>query len=196
MSHSAILAYKNTSQEKFPLILVIGREPNNATTSNNSVGCYDFNEFKKCAFWNCAFGLMANYNNITTGEIKQAFINSMASPIIFSDASPIGIINKVTSKFEFRKNLTKEQYSHQIDSIISSPIFSRVKLILLSGLDNVCYNYFNEELLKHATTKNTKCIQIPFLFGNNMPKIRQMVTTDIANEIVSIYRTFIEAVKS
>ncbi len=118
-----------------------------------------------------------------------------ASPIIFSDASPIGIKSEVSTKvkIQFRQKLTEEQFNHQIESIKKSEIFSRVKLIFLSGLDNDCYSYFNEQLIKLAESKNIQCVQIPFLFGNNMPKIKQVITKDIENEIVSVYNLFINS---
>ena len=103
MTHPAILAYGQTTQNEFPLIMIIGREPNNSSMSDSSMGEYKFEDFPNCAFWNLSFGLFGSYNSKTTFQIKQAFQNAKASPIIFTDASPKGIPNhccpvKITNK--------------------------------------------------------------------------------------------------
>jgi hypothetical protein len=50
MTHPAILTFGQTAQKKFPLIMIVGREPNNSTMSDSTIGNYNFDDYTKCAF--------------------------------------------------------------------------------------------------------------------------------------------------
>ena len=54
-----ILYFDETATASFPLILVIGREPNSDQAIENTIGQYDFCNAPRCAFWNTSYGMLA-----------------------------------------------------------------------------------------------------------------------------------------
>lgn len=204
MTHPAILAYEETKDKEFPLIMFIGREPNNTSISDGTIGGLPFNEKgvrvdgtkynnAKCGFWNTAFGLFAHYNSNDIRQIKSLFKDKKASPIIFTDASPYGILNEVRNKGNHRGQLTHEHFDEQVKMLFDiHEIIKRVKLIFLSGLDGHVYSYFNTEVKKRAGLLSVSCIEIPFLIGNNSPLIRQKISENSsAIEIIkSVFNDF------
>lgn len=179
--HPSILAYGQTIHKTFPLIMFIGREPNNATMSNGAIHTYDFNDSKnkKCGFWNMAFNLYGHYNQKSTYEIKEMFRLKCSSPIIFSDASPKGLPNEKrrSMKQQFRQTLTIQDFDHQLNSILDKPqILDRVKLIYLSGLEDGCFGYFKSEFIKQISKSKIIVKEIKFLFGNNIPVIKNQIS--------------------
>ena len=196
MTHPAILTYGQTVQKEFPLIMIIGREPNNSTMSDSSFGEYKFEDFPNCAFWNQSFGLLASYNSKTTFEIKQLFQRVKSSPIIFTDASPKGIPNKEVNKKQFRNLLTTDEFQHQVDTIFSNArLISRVKLIFLSGLTDFSFSNFTNQLSNRALQHSISTKEIPFLFGNNVPKIKTQMTDKEIQILQSVFQEFIKVDK-
>ena len=45
MTHPLFLAFGQTTEKDFPIVLVVGREPNNNSISDKTVGQYDFNKY-------------------------------------------------------------------------------------------------------------------------------------------------------
>lgn len=176
MTHSAILAFRQTEKKEFPLILVVGREPNNDSVSDKKVGTYDFTEFPNCAFWNIAFKLVGAYNGLTTVQIKQLFLQQNASSVIFTDASPKAIVNKVKNKNAIRLTLTDEEVIEHVDAIFANEgLLKRVKLVLFSGLEDTKYTKFKTLFNQQASQSQIPTKEIAFLIGNNYPKIEKQI---------------------
>lgn len=191
MTHPLLLSFGQTYEKDFPVILVVGREPNNETISDKSFGFYDFTKFPNCAFWNLAFKLVGSYNSLTTTQIKQKFIAHNCSPIIFTDASSKGILNKVAAKNEVRNSLKKEDFNAQVDAIFADEkLTKRVKLIILSGLSSNVYNDFKERLNQQATNRQILTKEISFLFGNNYPKIEKEMSDKEIKIIKSVFELY------
>jgi hypothetical protein len=127
-------------------------------------------------FWNIAFSLVGTYNSKNTNEIKQIFRTSKCSPIIFTDASPKGIPSRESNKRQFRNTLTHQDFDHQIEVIFNNPLIARVRLIFLSGLTDTNFLYFREQFIKKALSFSIPTSEIPFLFGNNLPKIKTQIS--------------------
>lgn len=195
-SHPALLSYKETINENFPMILIIGREPNKQTKSDNTVGVFDFDSFKNCGFWNSSFNLLATYNSKDTYQIKKIFRQYNSSPIIFGDASPKGIPNEIKNKSALRKKLTNEDFDHQLEVIFDNKkILSRVRLILLSGLHESAFSYFNNQITIKAKELNIPTKQISFLYGSNLPIIKTELTEKEVNIFKSVFEDFVTSKK-
>lgn len=176
MTHSAILAFGQTEKKEFPLILVVGREPNNNSISDKKVGKYDFIKHSRCAFWNISFKLFGIFNGLTTIQIKQLFLQQNASPLIFTDASPKGIPNEINDKNAIRLTLTDEEIIEHVDAIFANvEILKRVKLVLLSGLEDKKYNKFKTLFIQQASKRQMPTKEIAFLIGNNYAKIERQI---------------------
>ncbi len=209
-THPVMLRYKNTHLHSFPLILIVGREPNNDPDSEST---YESNglpfnkgidentgkEFNntKCAFWNIAFGKFAKVNGTHTQQIKKDFEYREACPIIFTDASPIGIPNEKGNKWRERKKLGELKFKEQLEKIFKQKdLLIRVKLVIFSGLDrdkNV-YEYFKKEF---ETYKNDHGYDfrinenVPFFYGTNSKKIDDAIKKEDQEIFKEIYNEFI-----
>ena len=62
-THPIISVYGNTDSKCFPIILVVGREPNSAAKFVNTIGQYDFEEYPRCSFWNISYSIIGEIIN-------------------------------------------------------------------------------------------------------------------------------------
>ena len=174
--HPSIAVYGQTEKRDFPLILIIGREPNNDIPLRYEVNKYDFDyspEERKCAFWNMSFKLIGEQNNLNVREIKQKFIDNNSSFIIFSDSSPQTQKNNKNNKIKIRRNIPEEKIKEHIKKILSEDIIKRVELVLLSGIDEKRGLERNLKCLKEYCTKlGIHYEEIPFLYGSNYKKMK------------------------
>jgi hypothetical protein len=135
-THPIMLYYKETKDLDFPLILFVGREPNGDVEIKNIIGEHNFDDYPNCAFWNTSYGVVANVLGVSTSEIKELFRKRKSSCIVFSDSLPCTILNKVKDKFSIREKILEENIINHINDIFSLEISKRIKLIVLSGLQD------------------------------------------------------------
>ena len=191
VTHPLFLNFGETSQMNFPIILIIGREPNNDSISDATVGQYDFKTHPKCAFWNTAFKLVGSYNDITTAELKKLFIKNNSSPIVFTDASPKGIPNIVSAKNKIRSTLAEAEIKEHIKSIFNNEkLINRVKFVLFSGLENNKYNMFKTLFNEQAIERQIPITEISFLIGNNYPKIQKKICDKEIKILIDVYKEY------
>ncbi len=193
MTHPLLVSFGLTYDKKFPLILVVGREPNNETVSDKSFWHYDFNTAKnrRCAFWNTAFGLFGLYNGLRASQMKELFNKNQSSPIVFTDASPKGIKNSVANKKAIRNTVTIEELTEHIDAIfVNENLLDRIKLTLLSGLEDAKYDTFKTLFKQKASEKNILIKEIPFLIGYNSKKIKTLINDKDIEVLRQVFEEF------
>jgi hypothetical protein len=191
-THPLLLAFGKTYEHTFPLILVIGREPNETTSSDKSLGSYDFREFPRCAFWNTAFHVFGKFNARKTSALKLEFIRKEASPIVFTDALAFGIKNQVADKNSLRKGMKEEDFNQQAEDIFSHlEVIGRTKLILLSGLSDEClYGTFKKTIAKKAGALHIRVKEVPFFYPTNSKAIYEQLSADEAPVLQEVYEGF------
>ncbi|MEI6184194.1 MAG: hypothetical protein WCP65_01610 [Bacteroidota bacterium] len=205
MAHPIMLGYEQTFEKKFPLIMIVGREPNTETMSktDGSLGGLPFTDKgidingksynnQRCSFWNIAFGTFARYNQLNIREIKTLFVKKKACPLIFTDASPIAILNSVNNKYEIRKEIDQSILDH-VEMIFSKEeIIQRVKHVIFSGLQNPVYNTFKTQFIERA---NKYAIHInadmPFFYGTHSEGIQKAIKQEDVSIFNSVYKEFI-----
>lgn len=135
--HGNLLVYKRTRDFTYPLILVIGREPNTERKVENFVENYDFDLARRCGFWNSSYSLVARKTHFKIARcLKEACREKESSPIIYADALPNGIPHNSQSKGDRRRETLPEDISRHVANIFSHrKIIDRVSLVFLSGLD-------------------------------------------------------------
>jgi hypothetical protein len=100
-AHPAIAVYGDTAERSFPLLMVVGREPNsvnNGPSKGVATYCFDRDDGPRCAFWNTSYGIAARSVGLSTRELKARCRSERASPIIYADALPITIRNQTRNK--------------------------------------------------------------------------------------------------
>ena len=132
--HPIISLYRNTREGSFPLILIIGREPNDDMEMRYEVGEYNFDK-KPVPFWNLPYALLGAMINKTRKEFQDICREKQSSPIAFADISPRPIRSGANDKQTIRKTFTTKDYLDHLRIIASKTVFKRVKLIVFSGLD-------------------------------------------------------------
>lgn len=133
-THPNLVAYQKTATKDFPLMLVVGREPNESIPVSPTLGTYDFKAHPAAAFWNMAYRLLARSDqspNFGTGELKQLCIQKQSSPIVFADALPITHpYGSGVPKPEVGENAIKEH----VNSVLGhNEVIGRVRIAFLSG---------------------------------------------------------------
>lgn len=191
ITHPLFLTFGQTTEKDFPIVLIVGREPNNNSVSDKTVGQYDFIKYSNCAFWNIAFKVFSAYNGLTTPQVKQLFIQQNASPVVFTDASPKGIQNKVKDKNAIRSTLTDEEISKHVEAIFANDkLMKRVKLVLFSGLEDAKYNKFKTLFNEQAAKRQMPIKEVSFFIGNNYSKIEKQISDKEILLLKQIFNSF------
>lgn len=194
--HPLLLAYDQTFDRDFPLILIIGREPNNGSCSNGHIGLYDFKAYPGRAFWNVGFSIFGRLNNYTCKQIKAEFTSRRSSPIVFADAFANGILNGVTSKFAERLvQSTSEKAAAQVSAILSHvEVLKRVKLVLFCGLNlksnNMLFQNFTTLFKQHLENLGIPYHDTPFLYPTNTKNIMNCLTETHKDLVKGICKEF------
>ena len=87
--HGILLSFGTTIDHAFPLILIIGREPNTDLRIVNDLGKYDFREAPHCGFWNTSYGTIARIgagSTLPAVSAAQAANQTEAHPPHSADA--------------------------------------------------------------------------------------------------------------
>ena len=118
-SHPILLYFGDTAEIECSLVLMIGREPNTDHQIVPGAGPYDFREYPKAAFWNIAYGVVAQSVGRTGAKLKQACIRKNASPILFANSLPIGIKSFVVDKLPERGTVTAELARRHVEAVFA-----------------------------------------------------------------------------
>ena len=157
----------------YPLILIVGREPNCDQPICNTVGIYDFRKSSRCGFWNASYALAARVVNLTTGQLKQRCIQLNGSPLLYADAMPQGLLNSVPNKRLQRENIEEEAIRIHIANIFRKPILRRVVLVILSGLRGCVFALPKTLIADRCKKLGIQCTDLPFFCNQNAPQISQ-----------------------
>jgi hypothetical protein len=198
--HPTIQYFAETVTGTFPLILVIGREPNTDRPIANTIGPFDMDEDEKarrCAFWNTSYGMLANIAKpsvnalVRTRVLKQECIERKLSPLIYADALPHGLLNKISNKKTIRRQLSQDEIAAHIKRIFSHrTLIDRVQLIIMSGLDDAPFTDAKTIIKQHAATEHLHVIEVPFFVGMNSTKIDAVLTTSDRETLKAIWDAF------
>ena len=135
--HPCILTYGKTADTDIPLVLVVGREPNEDIPATPDCGEYKFRAAPYCGLWNVAFGLLGSQGipvRSTAGMKDQAEVAN-ACPLIFADALPLTLRHSAKNKAALRAAISDEAIEAHVNAVFSHRhLISRVRVVILSGL--------------------------------------------------------------
>ena len=191
--HPAILTYGETLQRGFPVLLFIGREPNDAAARVYGHELHDFDKPSNCGYWNTAYGLVAAATEprVPTVQVKRICRKSNSSPIVFAEAHPITIPNAVRNKDRLRRSLSDRQIQQHIEHVISfREVMDRVSLVLLSGLEADSFDRSRALYERYFRDAGVQMRSIKFLVGTNAPAIRESLGADGLRSIREIFQRF------
>ncbi|HSH79123.1 MAG TPA: hypothetical protein VLA19_11405 [Herpetosiphonaceae bacterium] len=165
-NHPILSVFGETEQRDYPLLLIVGREPNGNTPMTNEVGPYDFRIHSRCGFWNTSYAMVARAVGLKTFQFKRRCVSLGGSPIVYTDALPQCVPNAVADKWSSRASITTDVIHQHIDNTFShTRLLSRVKLVILSGLDHPVFEMSCRLIEQRCRELELRCIRLPFFHG-------------------------------
>ena len=188
LGHPILCLFGHSATAAFPLILVIGREPNGPYPVTNHVGGYDFRHAPRCAFWNTAYGVAARLLGTNTSELKRRAVLQNGSPIVFADALPQSIPARVGPKLLRRAALPEADVLRHVDNLFShEAVIGRVRLVIASGLQAGVFAPALRGIERHCEERGLPLAQIAFCFGPNLAKIMDQLSEEQKQLIRSVF---------
>lgn len=192
--HPLISIFSETASHSFPLILVIGREPNTDLAISADVGLYDFRIYPRCGFWNISYKMVANEADVSTSDLKSLCIQRHSSPIVYTDALPIGLSNAVRDKRIQRSKILEPDIKQHITNIFAHfALIARVQLVVLSGLDGTAFECSKKLISQECQDRDIMCINVPFFYGVHSQRIQAALREQDRKLIREIVEQFLIA---
>lgn len=188
----------DTENKDFPLILTIGREPNYDDVLTDKIGKINIEEFSSMSggVWVTAYTQFAKQfiGEIgSSGHLKKLCFEKNASPIVFTNAFPMGIQNNIQDKLSIREKLISLIPEH-IDNLFSKEIIGRVKLVVHHGSDN------SEPSLLAKSLIQEKCLELgipycstAFFYNGNSASIQSSLK-EVNSDIHKIFSHFAQII--
>lgn len=179
--HPSLVYYgEHTLARTFPLLLVIGREPQVDEIVSPGVGPYDFAAHPRCAFWNVAHSMLARSDRrpeFGPAALKKEFMRRGASPIAFADALPICLSNKNDgrSKCLQRAEVLERSIDEHVAGIFALDIMQRVDLVVLAGHQLWPFRYAANILRGHLKRAGKTYIETAFFYPTNSRTIEARI---------------------
>lgn len=189
-THDLFLKFERTTESQFkdlPLILVVGREPNNPNPFNDEIGDYPlearvYEEGKKkrtVAFWDQSYGTVGKIAGLNCATLKALARDCHASPIVFTDVMPTPAVYKAGSNVprNAREAADEEMIEKHHERIFSNSIIERVELVILAGHRHGSSSARERKLLGYASdsfkgrceSHSIATVETKSMFGNNQP---------------------------
>tara|TARA_A200000159_G_scaffold31990_1_gene28612 strand:+ start:7470 stop:8051 length:582 start_codon:yes stop_codon:yes gene_type:complete len=183
-----------TEKNDFPLILTIGREPNYGDVLTDEIGIIDVAEFSamKGGVWVTAYTQFAKQylgEQGSSGVLKNLCFQKNASPIVFTNAFPMGIPNEVSDKHAIRAELIDRIPAH-VDNLFSKEIINRVKLVVQHGSDSSEPSKLASKLIKEkCSEQGIPYCSTAFFYNGNSAKIQSSLRA-VCSNIKAIFDEF------
>jgi hypothetical protein len=189
-AHPNLLTYRKTKDGDFPLVLVIGREPNSDLPVSEECGDYDFSKSPMCGLWNMAYRLLALSSGdpgLGIRELKTLCIQKNASPIIIADALPITLKDKAAGKRAKRKAIEPSAIERHVKAVFAhDEVMKRVRIAFLSGhVLGPPFEYASSLYKVHLTERNIPFVETSFFSLYFSPRIlREVARKPRAQEVL------------
>ena len=204
MAHPLVLVYGETSHLRFPLVLFVGREPNDSDRVGEDMAIYDFDSQEKvngiikrrsrCTFWNMAYKLVGEFGpeeQLTVRGLKDKCKEARSSIVSFADVSPRSIRSAETGKRIEREEMRLTEFHRHFEALIHAEIFSRVNLVLLAGSDKDGLSSQRTELetMLNEAKQERIAYQVPFLSTYSYEALRKQIRSSvgISSKIREVY---------
>ena len=164
----AVECLGESDKKKFPLLLFFGREYNYTESPVEiELGTYNFRDSPGSNFWNRAYRFVERI--CERDDFKDSCIRLNASPILFSNVSPIPIPNKILEpeKDKRRKEIKDDVIRDYIEGIFKMPIIKRVRLVVISvGKEKKVFERFTPPIKRGGERQDITVIEMPLYLGS------------------------------
>ena len=193
----SLLCFGDSENSDFPLLLFFGREYNNHIDNRIAIrlGHYCFKESPRSAFWNRSYSLIAR--NCERGSFKNFCVRSNQSPVLFSNALPKPIPTKLSQreKRKIREGVSRDEIVRYVDGLFSIPIISRVRIAVLSGLDDQsCFGVAAQQIQEQCNKRQIITSELPYLGSRKDnasidSKLLKQHQVEICRSVTEFYRS-------
>jgi hypothetical protein len=162
-THPNLIAFQKTATKSFPLMLVVGREPNESIPVSPTLGTYDFRTSPTAAFWNMAYRLLARSDqnpDFGIRELKALCVEKQSSPIIIADALPITRL--YGAGLPIPKVEDGELKAHVNSVLGHKEVISRVRIAFLSGHKHEPYKTASDLFKKGLDDRSIRWLDTSF----------------------------------
>ena len=193
-THPLMFVWGTTVEQKHPLILTIGREPNYGAKLDNSIKELNVGQFLSMSggVWTTVYTQMAKQLCRTQGSasmLKMLCHKTNCSPILFSNAFPMGIPNDVQDKETIRKQWASEIPAH-ISYLFSLNLSERVRLVIHHGANNSEHSRLaSRHIQEHCRRRGIPYVSSPFFHNRNSTKIQDALSP-VNNIVRSVFSEF------
>lgn len=190
--HACLISYARTDAANFPLILVVGREPNEDLPPSEEVGNYNFRTSGRCAFWNVAYGLLGSVGEPPrlSRQIKAEAEAAAASPILFADALPLTLRHAARNKAAARLAIEDAAIERHVAAVFSHrALIDRVRVIILSGL-GPSFERSGTAYRRLAEERGIALAKLPFFYPTNLPAIRERLGNELRSHLADVLTAF------
>ncbi|QBZ83031.1 hypothetical protein GHNINEIG_01072 [Hydrogenovibrio crunogenus] len=194
----AVVAVGSTEQEKFPLILVFGRENNGKAQIIPGISIYDEAISSGSTFWNRTYGFV---QRLTTwkGQFRQSCVNVGMSPIVFTNALSKPIPNAQQNKDALRVTIQENDIMSHINGIFDLKLISRVGAVIFSTGNSSVYELSRYEVIKNCLARSIPFIEMPYFAtqGRKNEELDQAINDEnaaIIKNIINEFKTYTQKV--
>lgn len=131
----SVVAFRNSVEADYPLVLVLGREYNGDGDGlvDQGVSIYDPVASSGAKFWNSAMRFVVRCGTKDAQENIDKWRESGHAPVIFSNVFPIEVPNADDAgKGARRSGCTDDQIESHLQGVFKLPISRRVKVVVIS----------------------------------------------------------------
>jgi len=141
--HDLALVYGETMDTELPLILVVGREPNNPMPFNTQVGRHDFAAWRRAdgkkrsvAFWDQSYGVIGRSAGTDVRGLKRLAKACNASAVAIADVMPVPApyASGSDAPRRAREAADERAIAAHVERLLDlEDLMHRVRLVVLAG---------------------------------------------------------------
>jgi hypothetical protein len=184
-----------TETATFPLIMIIGREPNCDAPLDDSIGQMFPAELRimRGGVWVVAHSQIGRQllPSCTGGQLKRLLIDADVSPLVFTNLYPIGLSVATGSKQAKRDAIPSAIIDDHMQRILKHPLMSRVKLVI-NHSNCVSANTLSalQALQDYCAANGVAYCETPFFFFTNSKRIESELRVKASSVIQGIFHAF------
>lgn len=198
--HPMIYLLGDTQLHSYPLILTIGREPNQDPELDNSIGYLNTAEFsaQRGGVFVTAYTQIAKQfigDNTLISRFKGYCLENNASPLLFANAYPKAIRNEVVNKAQLRARLTAEEIRQHISNLFNCALAKRYALVIQHGVENSAASQMAQQTIQqYCNELGIDYITSAYFYNGNSEKIQRDLSPvkSKINAIISEFRKVVD----
>lgn len=188
--HPIISCYGETAAASYPLILIIGREPDGDEVVSNTMGTYELTLAYHHRFRVASYALAARTVVWSPTDFQGRCRQLNGSPLLYAHAVPQGVLNSTPATRRSRQMVPEASIRQHVANMFGHSILEQVKLVILSGLDGNTFDLPRDLIVASCAERRIPVVHLPLFSSYNAKRIRQELDPKSRSRIASIVSAF------